>query len=64
MQFYNHLGMIVELEGNERNELYFVAPVHRVNFSEAEWSHLENRDYQFVFSLYPEKRFVKVKFIS
>lgn len=61
MLHYNHCGMNLKLNGNEKKTLSMPVPLTKINFSESEWLTINNRKFSVVYSLYPEKNIAETE---
>lgn len=58
--YYNNFGVNISLKGNETKKITLSYPLSENMFSEGGWYKLEQREYYLVYSLYPEKKMVKI----
>jgi len=62
MKFFNETGMYITLGAGEEKEFKMPVPIVSINFLDYDFNKIENRDYFLVYSLYPEKNMVSIKF--
>lgn len=61
MLYYNHCGMNLKLNGNERRTLRMPVPLLKIDFCESEWLTINSRKFSVVYSLYPEKNIAETE---
>ena len=62
MQYYNKTGMTLELNGLEKKNTTLAFPIHKVSFRENDWANIENREFELVVSLFPQKEIIPLRF--
>ncbi len=62
MQYYNNVGMTLELNNMEKREIIIGFPVHKVSFRESDWINASSREYNLVYSLFPQKGIIPLSF--
>lgn len=62
MHYYNNFGMTLELNSKEKDEVTIAFPIHKVSLRESDWNNIENRKYNLVCSLSPEKIVIPLEF--
>lgn len=56
--FNDNRSLLVEMKPKESLKLILPCLIHQIQFSDKDWKEVQERNFQLVFSLYPQKRII------